>query len=70
MFDEQERILHVCNREKHGDTKKYFWNDVAPIELDDANEINWTHIECGENFERCCHYAWKHVPELEAKSTP
>jgi len=29
VFDEQERILHVCNREKHRDTKKYFWNNVG-----------------------------------------
>jgi hypothetical protein len=28
----------------------------------------WTHIECGEQFERCGHYAWKHFPELEGKS--
>jgi hypothetical protein len=50
VFDEQERILHVCNREKHSDTKKYFWNDVARIELDNVSEINWTHIECGETL--------------------
>jgi hypothetical protein len=68
VFDEEERILHVCNREKHQDTKDYFWNDVARIELDNLDEVNWTHIECGEQFERCGHYAWKHFPELEGKS--
>jgi len=68
VFDEEERILHVCNREKHQDTKEYFWNDVARIELDNLDEVNWTHIECGEQFERCGHYAWKHFPELEGKS--
>ncbi len=68
VFDEQERILHVCNREQHRDTKAYFWNDIARIELDDVNHVNWAHIECGENFERCCHYAWKHFPALADKS--
>jgi len=29
VFDEQERILHVCNREQHRDTKAYFWNDTG-----------------------------------------
>jgi hypothetical protein len=58
----------VYNREKHRHTRKYFWNNVARIELDSTDEVNWTHTECGENFERCDHYAWKHFPELEGKS--
>jgi hypothetical protein len=68
VFDLEERILHVCNREKHPDTNEFFWNDVARIDLDSVNEVNWTHVECGEQFERCGHYAWKHFPKLEGKS--
>ncbi len=30
------------------------------IDLDSADEIQWTSIECGEKFERCSHYAWFH----------
>lgn len=67
VFEEEERILHVCHYEKHPDTQKYFYNDVARIELDHVSEVNWTHIECGENFERCGHYAWYH--DLQPKTS-
>lgn len=29
---------------------------------------DWEHIECGENFERCSHYAWGHVPDIPEES--
>ncbi len=64
IFEEEERVLHVCHRAKHPQSGEYFWDDVGRIELDDASETNWTHIECGENYERCRHYAWFHFPEL------
>ncbi len=64
VFDEDERVLHVCNRAKHPDSGEYYWNDVERVELDNASETNWTHIECGANYERCSHYAWFHYPEL------
>jgi hypothetical protein len=31
--------------------------DVAAIDLS-GSEPDWSMIECGEHFERCCHYAW------------
>lgn len=31
----------------------------------DGPEPDWTHVECGENLERCHHYAWFHFPELK-----
>ena len=34
------------------------------VELDSASETNWTHIECGANYERCSHRACFHYPEL------
>ena len=33
--------------------------DVGVIDLD-GPEPDWSKIECGENFERCGHYAWYH----------
>lgn len=66
--DARCRILHVLGREKHEQSGEYHWQEYGRIELDSQDEINWTAIECGENFERCGHYAWKHFPELEGKS--
>lgn len=57
----EQRILHVLDRQKHKDSEEYFWNEVGGIGLDSTDEIiNWTAIECGENLERCSHYAWYH----------
>jgi hypothetical protein len=64
VFEEEERVLHVCHRAKHSQNGEHFWDDVGRIELDDTSEANWTHIECGENYERCRHYAWFHFPDL------
>ncbi len=64
VFNEDDRVLHVCHREKHRHTGESFWNDAGRIELDKAGETNWMHIECGEHYERCAHYAWFHFPEL------
>jgi len=63
VFEEEEGILHVCRRAKHPQSDEYFWDDVGRIALDSASETNWTHIECGENYERCSHYASFHFPE-------
>jgi hypothetical protein len=30
-----------------------------------ATEPDWEHIECGDDLERCIHYAWKHFPEAK-----
>jgi hypothetical protein len=65
VFEEEERVLHVCHRAKHPDSGESYWNDVGRVELDNAGETNWTHIECGANYERCSHYAWFHFPELK-----
>ena len=51
IFDEAERKLFV-----HDVSAK---EDVAVIALD-GEEPDWATIECGEDFERCSHYAWKH----------
>jgi len=61
----EQRILHVLTREKHKDSDEYFWQEVGRIDLNSDEEINWVHIECGENFERCHHYAWVHFPQLK-----
>ena len=60
VFEEDEKTLHILERTKHEVSEDYFWQDVGRIELDSEDEINWTAIECGENFERCSHYAWYH----------
>jgi hypothetical protein len=50
-FDEEHRKLFVRDVSAK--------EDAAVIDLD-GEEPNWTAIECGENFERCSHYAWAH----------
>jgi hypothetical protein len=60
VFDEDEKVLHVLDRQKHEVSGEYHWQDVGRIDLATEDEINWTAIECGENFERCSHYAWYH----------
>jgi len=71
VFDEDEKVLHVLDRAKHEQSGEYHWQEVARIELDSEDEINWTAIECGENFERCGHYAWYHnlLPKTSNLST-
>jgi hypothetical protein len=60
VSDEEEKVLHVLDREKHEVSGEYHWQGVGRIDLDCEDSINWMTIECGENFERCSHYAWKH----------
>lgn len=52
-FDEANRTLYVMDVYHEVTTK---------VSLD--SEPNWEVMECGENFERCSHYAWKHFPEM------
>jgi hypothetical protein len=60
VFDEENKTLHVLDREKNEDGSGYHWQEVGRIALDSKDKINWDVIECGENFERCGHYAWHH----------
>lgn len=54
--------------------KDQYWQDVAEIDLtkrENLAKIDWTRIECGENYERCHHYAWVHgfAPKTSNLST-
>src|SRR5713101_1659792 len=71
VFDEEEKVLHILDREKHEVSGEYHWQEVGRIELDCEDGINWTAIECGENFERCSHYARYHnlLPKTSNLST-
>jgi hypothetical protein len=62
VFDEPERKLFVRDVSAK--------EDVAVIDLD-GEEPDWSKIECGENFERCSHYAWYHnlVPKTSNLGT-
>jgi len=51
VFDETNQKLFVRDISEK--------DDVGVIDLTGA-EPNWSVIECGENFERCKHYAWVH----------
>jgi hypothetical protein len=55
-----EKILHVLHPAKTTGSDKWHWEEIERIELDSPEPINWTAIECGENWERCSHYAWYH----------
>jgi len=61
VFDEEKNTLAV--RDVSGDAE--ILTDLAGPEPD------WTVIECGENFERCSHYAWYHnlLPKTSNLST-
>ncbi len=52
-------VMHILYSERNQD-EQIAWKDAGTVKLDNANEINWTPIECGENFERCGHMAWFH----------
>jgi hypothetical protein len=60
-FDENQKRLHI--RDVGNDAE-------INVELE-GREPNWHVIECGENFERCTHYAWYHnlVPKTCNLST-
>ena len=49
--------VHALKNGSHG------W-PVAKVDLNGV-EPDWVVMECGENFERCTHYAWYHFPELK-----
>ncbi|MGH2506549.1 MAG: hypothetical protein ACRDHZ_03900 [Ktedonobacteraceae bacterium] len=61
IFDEARNHMHV--RDVRRDSEHI-------VELSEA-EPNWTTIECGENYERCTHYAWAHglLPRTSNLST-
>jgi hypothetical protein len=40
------------------------WTHVGRVAWE-ASEVDWGRIECGEDLERCIHYAWKHFPAAE-----
>lgn len=82
VFDEELNLMHVCRmmvRDKTGKentvtgmfgygVKGQYWEDVATIDLSKDEPIDVTEIECGKNFERCNHYASKHIPALEGST--
>ena len=54
-FDEANYKLYIRDQR--------YREDVAIVDLH-GPEPDWKIIECGENLERCGHYAWVHFPEL------
>jgi hypothetical protein len=62
VFDEIERKMFIRDVSAK--------EDVAIIDMN-GDEPNWTLIQCGENFERCSHYAWAHglTPKTSNLST-
>lgn len=59
VFDEENHRLYVRDH-RHG-------SDAATIDLL-GPEPDWLQIQCGDELERCSHYAYVHFPEL--KGTP
>jgi len=62
VFDEEQNKLFVRDVNHK--------EDVAVVDLA-GPEPKWESIECGENFERCHHYAWFHnlLPKTSNLST-
>jgi hypothetical protein len=79
VFDTDQTALHVCRmmvRIEKGKEKTVtgmfgfgakgqYWQDVWRVELDKTSEVDWQKVECGEQLERCTHYAWFHFPQLK-----
>jgi hypothetical protein len=55
----EQKLLHVLFPERTPSGENA-WKEAGRIDLDSADEIPWTVIECGENFERCRHVAEYH----------
>ncbi len=55
----EQKLLHVLYPEKTRSGENA-WKEAGRIDLDSADEIPWTVIECGENCERCHHVAEYH----------
>lgn len=67
----EKKILHILYPEKTTGGKfqgEYAWKEAGRIDLDSDDKIDWEHIECGDELERCHHYAWVHFPQLRDKS--
>jgi hypothetical protein len=64
--DEQpeQKILHVLYPETN-EAKQLAWKEAGRIDLNSEDKIDWEHIECGADLERCSHYAWVHFPQLK-----
>lgn len=59
VFDTENRLLYV--------TDVYAKHTMA-LSLEVGTPINWQHVECGENFERCNHVAEYHVKDIDERS--
>lgn len=79
VFNEEEKIMHVLRmmvRNDEGEQRTVtgmfgfgvegqYWEHAADIDLKDLSKLDWGKVECGENYERCTHYAYFHFPQLK-----
>lgn len=64
--DAETAALVIIGVEQDGDGECYHGRGRIPVRLlADLRAEDWTKIECGDAYERCCHYAWAHfdVPD-------
>jgi hypothetical protein len=66
VFDIDTHKMEIFKYGHNEGSSEGFWNPVGVVDLNSETNINWTAIQCGENFERCGHYAWHH--QLAPKS--
>jgi hypothetical protein len=58
----RERPIIANGKTDYG-SSVYWHEPIVTLSLNDKPD--WEQIECGEQFERCHHYAYRHFPELQ-----
>lgn len=53
IFDEEQNRLYIHDVRNDAES-------IVELADGEPTKEQWTAIECGENFERCSHYAWAH----------
>ena len=61
VFDEEKKVLHVTDVRNNTDAGTVILGNDTDAEM-------WGRIECGQDLERCSHYAWVHFPELKGSN--
>lgn len=61
-----DKAVLALERSYGNDFTSWTWVEVGRFPFGSTpTEQALTAAECGENFERCVHYAWRHFPEAE-----
>lgn len=62
VFDEENKKLFVVDHRHKTDA------GIVDLTAPEPTTEEWLRLECGEELERCTHYAWVHFPELKGSN--